>query len=223
MSYYKYLDLLFRPRLKWTRAKDMAAQDRKSIFSILQYQRKFGYFEYNDMFKIFDVMVTPVLCYAAEIWGHTYTEQIETVHTNFCKLFLGLSRNTNNCMALGECGRYLLCTTYYLKCIKYWCHLLHMNQNRYPKSCYLMLKSHTDIGRSNWASSVRDLLYRFGFGFVWISQDVGNVTRFLKEFQQRVTDCSIQDWHGQIASSPKCEHYKHFKTMLNVERYISCN
>ena len=98
-----------------------------------------------------------------------------------------------------------------------------MNQNRYPKSCYLMLKSHTDIGRSNWASSVRDLLYRFGFGFVWISQDVGNVTRFLKEFQQKVIDCSIQDWHGQVASSPKCEHYKHFKTMLNVERYISCN
>ena len=95
MSYYKYLDLLFTPRLKWTRAKDMAAQGSKSIFSILQYQRKFGYFEYNDMFKIFDAMVTPVLCYAAEIWGHTYTEQIETVHTNFCKLFLGLSRNTN--------------------------------------------------------------------------------------------------------------------------------
>ena len=169
------------------------------------------------------------------------SEQIETVHENFCKLFLGLSRNTNNCMALGEYGRYLLCTTYYLKCIKYWCHLLHMNQNRYPKSCYLMLKSHTDIGRSNWASSVRDLLYTFGFGFgiwdlivsvpdhclsfyfVWISQDVENVTRFLKEFQQRVIDCSIQDRHGQVASSPKCEHYKHFKTMLNVERYISCN
>ena len=68
VPYYKYLGLLFTPRLKWTSAKDMlAAQGRTSIFSILQYQRKFGYFEYNDMFKIFDAMVTPVLCYAAEI------------------------------------------------------------------------------------------------------------------------------------------------------------
>ena len=118
------------------------------------------------MFKIFDAMVTPVLCYAAEIWGHTYLEHIETIHANFCKIFLGLTRNANHCMALGECGRYFLCSVYYYKCIKYWCHLLHMSNNRYPRNCYLMLKSHTEIGRVNWASNVRDLLYRYGFGFV---------------------------------------------------------
>lgn len=224
VSYYKYLGILFTPKLKWTRAKDMlAAQGRKSVMSILQYQRNFGYFDYTDMFKIFDAMVTPVLCYAAEIWGHTFSEQIETVHANFCKVFLGLSRNANNCMALGECGRYPLCTTYYFKCIKYWCRLLHMTQNRYPKSCYLMLKSHTEIGRSNWASNIRDLLYRFGFGLVWISQEVGNVPVFLNQFRQRVVDCTIQNWHSDIEDSAKCEHYKHFKSMLNVERYISFN
>ena len=135
VSYYKYLGLLFTPKLKWTRARDMlVAQGRKSIFSILQYQRKFGHFEYSEMFKIFDAMVTPVLCYAAEIWGHTYSEHIETVHANFCNLFLGLSRNANHCMALGECGRYFLCSVYFYKCIKYWCHLLHMSRNRYPKN-----------------------------------------------------------------------------------------
>ena len=31
------------------------------------------------------------------------------------------------------------------------------------------------IVRINWASSVRNLRYRFGFGFVWISQDVKNI------------------------------------------------
>ena len=46
VPYYKYLGLLFTPTLKWTRAKDMlASQGRKSVFSILQYQRKCGYFE----------------------------------------------------------------------------------------------------------------------------------------------------------------------------------
>ena len=63
----------------------LAAQGRKSILSILQYQKKIGYFNYIDMFKIFDTMVTPVLCYAAEIWGYAYSEQIETVQANFCK------------------------------------------------------------------------------------------------------------------------------------------
>ena len=126
-------------------------------------------------------------------------------------------------MALGECGRYFLCSTYCLKCVKYWCHLLYMNQNRYKKNCYLMLKSHTELGRNIWASNVRDLLYRFGFGFVWLSQDVRNVTVFLQELRQRVIDCSAQDWHEQVSTSAKCEHYKHFKTMLNAVRYVSFN
>ena len=45
----------------------------------------------------------------------------------------------------------------------------------------------------------------------------------MQEFRQRVIDCSAQDWHEQDSTSAKCEHYKHFKTMLNVERYVSCN
>ena len=37
---------------------------KKSILSILQYQRNFGHFDYTYIFKLFDVIVTPVLCYA---------------------------------------------------------------------------------------------------------------------------------------------------------------
>ena len=37
VSYYKYMGILFTPKLKWMLAKDMfAAQARKSIMSILQ-------------------------------------------------------------------------------------------------------------------------------------------------------------------------------------------
>ena len=80
-----------------------------------------------------------------------------------------------------------------------------MNRNRYPKNCYLMLKSHTELRQTNWASNVvlRDLLYRFGFEFVWLSQDVGNVAVFLQKFRQRVIDCSAQDWHEQVSTSAK--------------------
>ena len=44
--------------------------------TISKKKKKFGYFNYIDMFKIFDTMITPVLCYAAEIWGYAYFEQI---------------------------------------------------------------------------------------------------------------------------------------------------
>ena len=99
-----------------------------------------------------------------------------------------------------------------------------MNRNRFPQNCYLMLKSHTKFGRTNWASNVRDLLYRIVFGFVWLSQDVGNVAVFLQEFRQRVIDCSAQYWHDQVSTSAKCEHYKHFKQclMLSATSFAIC-
>ena len=36
------------------------------------------------MFKVFDLMFTPILCYAVGISGYAYSEQTETVHANFC-------------------------------------------------------------------------------------------------------------------------------------------
>ena len=60
-----------------------------------------------------------------------------------------------------------------------------------------MYKSHTELGLTNLACNELGLLYRFGFGCIWLSQDVGNVAVFLQEFRQRVIDCSAQDWHKQ--------------------------
>ena len=44
-SEYKYLGLVFTPKLSWSKAKwKLASQARKSIFCIKTYQKKFGYF-----------------------------------------------------------------------------------------------------------------------------------------------------------------------------------
>ena len=116
VSYYRYMGLLFTPKLKWTCAKlTLAAQAQKSIMSISNYQRKFGYFHHNDIFKLFDSMLKPILCYGGELWGFEYAQQIESIHAQFCKTLLGLPRHINNSMVLGECGRLSLCTTYYVK------------------------------------------------------------------------------------------------------------
>ena len=123
-------------------------------------------------------------------------------------------------VALGECGRYPLFIDYYMYCIKYWCRLLEMPNSRYPRNCYLMLKSLDDVGRKNWATSVKNLLFLYGFGNVWISQEVGNANQFIRCFKQRLIDCFKQNWHGNINESGRCFHYKHYKSLLNTEQYL---
>ena len=68
-SYYKYMDLLFTPKLSLSSAKiKIAAQAKKAIFAIRKYQISFGMFVHQEIFKLFDSMVIPIMCSGSEIW-----------------------------------------------------------------------------------------------------------------------------------------------------------
>ena len=146
----------------------LAMQGTKALASILRFQRTFGHMEPVDIFKIFDAMVKPILCYGSEIWGYRYADKIEQVQINFCKRYCNLSTNTASVLALGECGRLPLYTTYVPNCIKYWLKLTRMDNHRYPKQCYEMLKQLDTVGRKNWATSVKDVLFQYCFGYNYL-------------------------------------------------------
>ena len=59
-------------------------------------------------------------------------------------------------------------------CIKYWLKLIQMSDSRYPKQCYYMLKRLDEAGRKTWATNIRELLYVYDFGYIWLAYDVGN-------------------------------------------------
>ena len=43
---------------------------------------------------VFDKLITPVLCYAAEVWGFHVESDIERLHPKFCNQVLGVKRCT---------------------------------------------------------------------------------------------------------------------------------
>ena len=65
-----------------------------------------------------------------------------------------------------------------IQAIKYWFKLFHMNENRLPKQAYYMQINMELNGKWFWASRLRDLLCKFGFGFVWLQKSVGNERAF---------------------------------------------
>ena len=46
--------------------------------------------------------------------------------------------------------------------------------------------------RQNWASNVRVVLNTYGFGYVWLSQDIGDIGLFISQFKVRLIDCMSQ-------------------------------
>lgn len=101
------------------------------------------------MFKLFDSMVKPILCYGAEIWGNEFKNRIEQVHAKLCKKYCNLSNKTSTVFALGECGRMQLCIPYMTKGIKYWLKRLHIDRQRYLKQSYILLKRLDENGRES--------------------------------------------------------------------------
>jgi len=124
-------------------------------------------------------------------------------------------------MVRGECGRLPLCTTYFINCIRYWCNLLTMPLHRHPKQCYNMLKSVDDADRNCWASKIRTLLYKYGFSFIWISQDVGDTNAFFRMFKHRVVNYCTLDWQAALDTSSRYDHYNNVKSLLTVETYLT--
>ena len=97
---------------------------------------------------MFDIAVKLVLCYGSKIWGLRNVEKIEKVQAKFCKRYCCLGSNTADFLALGECGRLLaIAVTYMSRCLKYWIRLLQMEEYRYPKHCYIMLKKLDENGK----------------------------------------------------------------------------
>ena len=104
-------------------------------------------------------MVTPILTYSADIWGFKVRDEIENVHIKFGKRVACLHQNVANFFALSECGRLPQSINYKSKCVKYWAKLTQMDNHRYPRQCYIMLRQHDDAGRFNWATLVKPFLF----------------------------------------------------------------
>ena len=56
----------------------------------------------------------------------------------------------------------------------------------------------------------------YGFGYVWLSQDIGDISMFIAQFKFRLIDCCSQKWHSDITGSTRCDTYKEFKSLLNA-------
>ena len=98
VSLYKYLGLHLSSKLSWSKShKMLSLQAMKAINHISRVRRKISIMENEDLFKIFDSVVKPILCYGAQIWGYSVIKKIEGVQIKFCKKSLPSSREQLQC------------------------------------------------------------------------------------------------------------------------------
>ena len=219
-SYYKYLGVIISSRLSWTPAQKTLSQQAEKCFNlirILNYECDFSFKTCNELF---DKCIVPVVCYSSEVWGIYFHECIDDVLIKFCRLQLGVGSKTPIPAVLGECGKHSLGIHCTMKCIKYWVKLIDLSEDTLLKSCYNVLLTHCNVGRSNWLSNIKSFLFRYGFGYVWENQLVEDKKAFLDELQTRLVDCTVQTWNNKMNNMPKLRSLCLYKNDFSLESYL---
>ena len=111
---------------------------------------------------------------------------------------------------------------YFVKAVKFWFRLLHMDATRIPYQAYRMLVSLDGDGKCNWVTKLRLLLHETGSGYVWLTQGVGDELHFIRILRHRLTDIHFQEWVAGLNASSRFHLYREFKTAVNAETYLDC-
>ena len=74
--------------------------------------------------------------------------------------------------------------------------------------------------RTAGATSVRNILFSLGFGYVWLEQGLGCDRAFISVFKQRLTDIYKQEWSASILQKDMYAKYRGFKTLFESEGYF---
>jgi hypothetical protein len=189
---YKYLGILFSTRLSFVGAcKDLASKAKNVLLCIMKKLHILNNTSFKICIKLFDSQVQPMVLYGSELWGLDKASiHCESVHVFALKNFLAVDRRTPNDLVYGETGRFPIYVVSAVNCIRYWLKLLQMNSNRLPRKAYNMLYDLDAKGKNNWVTQVRLCLFQYGFGYVWLSQNIGNIKMFISLFRQRLIDCN---------------------------------
>lgn len=186
-----------------------------SIFSNVE-------FSIEQKCKLFDTLVLPVLNYGSQVWGYVDGQDIERIHTKFCRKLLCVKNSTNLTSLYGELGRIPIKIKRQISMIQYWIKLLKLPNNEIPKIIYEMLKhdvnNNNNYNGNNWAYHIKCILDNIGLSYLWINQSPNTPFDIIKT---RILDNYYQSWYAQINNSSRLESYCRFKHLFEQEIYLN--
>ena len=189
----------------------LASQANKAVFILQKRLNNYPYLTPKHVMELFDKMITPILCYASEVWGFHDAPDIERVQLKFCKTVLGVKSTVQNDFIYGELNRLPMKCVRLVNIVRYWLKIVHGEKSRYVTKCYMnALAMGTNYGKC-WVNCLKAMLEQNGFGDVWLQQWVGDREIFLKIFKQPVLDIFRQNWSERLSMSSRAVFYRSIK------------
>ena len=224
VCHFKYLGFVFGSSGRFSKGiQALADQGQRALFSLKSLFHQHTEMSVSTQLRLFHALISPILAYSCEIWGFCEADQLERLHMGFLKSVLGVKKSVPNAFIYSELETFPLNIVRKTRIVKFWLKILKLENSNPVKVVYKMLCQHTDDDDSivNWASLLKNMLDKAGFGYVWLQQYVENESKFVSEFTKRTQDMFLQTCHGNIDKVSDNRLYKCLHSPSEGSRYLS--
>ena len=150
---FKYLGLWIDEELNMKKAtRELSKSASRALGAFCTKFKLVGGMNHTVFHKLYQSLVEPILFYCSGIWGTKSYSCINTVQNKAIKFFLGVGRNTSNLATRGDLGWSSCFTKQKDECIRLFCKLFRLAQDRH---LFLLTKYLSQSTRkSSWYKNV---------------------------------------------------------------------
>jgi hypothetical protein len=217
---YKYLGIMFSEHLSYDEnAITLSQAGGRALGSIIAKYKAQGFMGYSTYTKLFDSCITPILDYAAGVWGFSKYNCIEGIQNRATRIFLGVHKFAPKLGLEGDMG-WMSC--YYRHCLgmlRLWNRLIKLPANRLTKKIFVDDFHLALSGHDNWSSNVLKVLSNVKLESLFYEQRPIDI----EMVKEKLMDMHEENWLHSVSIKPKLRTYKLFKETLHVENYVLYN
>jgi hypothetical protein len=226
---YKYLGSIFNTifRSSGNPCREMptylAEKALKASFATLKKVSSAGFITPQIGLHLFDTCVLPILEYGTEIWGNgKLNDKIERIQLRYLKMILGVKDSTCTVAVYGELGRFPILLRQKVKIIQYWLRLQAMPDNIIVKQIYNMLKQFDALGYKSWATTVKSILYEYGFEDYWQKTYISRCESYkcACDIKEAIYNKYKNNWYCTLQNYSSMRSYMYFKSDFCMESYL---
>ena len=214
VDHYKYLGIVLHENLNFdVTSETLAGAGGRALGSLLSKFRKLNGLTYNTFTKLYKSYICPILDYGSEIWGIGRHAKIDQIQNRAIRAYLGVHRFAPTPGLEGDMGWTRSLTRRQINRIRYWNHLLKLNEDRLTKIVFNWDREQLSQG---WASDMKELFIHLGQNEIYDRV----LTLSLEQAWACLHEKECQTWVSQIENMPKLRTYRIFKKQYKVEEYV---
>jgi hypothetical protein len=225
---YKYLGLNLNENLDLEKiAKSVAKSAQRALGLLIAKHKALGGMPHDVFSKLYDALVSPVIEYAASIWGHREFSSITTIQNRACRFFMGVTKFTPNMAVQGDMGwkqvfhRQKICVT------RLWLRLINMDRNRISSKVFWYAYGQAQNGFKNWCFFTMKMFDDMGLPNLKYAINCIQKPVVLDKVNDKLSDDTRSKWIENLnrevrVGRNKLRTYRLFKNEFSTEMYLKC-